>query len=612
MAAAATAAPSAPAAAPTATSKSGGAGVGRPQRAFKSAEKPDEVRRSNLNAAKSVGEAVRTSLGPKGLDKMIQTPSGEVIITNDGATILKHMAVMHPAARMLVELSQAQDIEAGDGTTSVVVIAGSLLGAAEKMLNKGIHPTIIAESFQNAAAKAVEFLTEISTPLDLNDKESLLRAASTSLNSKIVSQYSAVLAPIAVNAVTRLLDPSQKVSGPASSPSNANPVVPAPPATGTSTGAKAGTSGPSETAGALSATARGMISGSGAVTRDRDNEPNVDLREIRLVKKVGGTIDDTELVEGLVLEQNVVSGGGGPTRMEKAKIAVCQFQLSSPKPDMDNQIVVNDYRQMDKILKEERQYLLNMCKKIKKAGCNVLLIQKSILRDAVNDLALHFLAKLKILVIKDVERDEIEFVCKTLNCKPIADIEAFTEDKLASAELVDEVEHSGARVVKITGIKNMGRTVSVLCTGANSLVLEESERSLHDALCVVRCLVKRRALIAGGGAPEIHVSRSLSAYAQTLKGMEAYCFQAYADALEVIPTTLAENAGLNPIAIVTELRNRHANGERTAGINVRKGQITNILEENVVQPLLVNVSAIELSTEVVSLLLKVDDFQLSR
>ncbi|KAE8232415.1 hypothetical protein CF326_g2549 [Tilletia indica] len=604
MATAATAAPAA--------AKSGGAGVGRPQRAFKSAEKPDEVRRSNLSAAKSVGDAVRTSLGPKGLDKMIQTPSGEVIITNDGATILKHMAVLHPAARMLVELSQAQDIEAGDGTTSVVVIAGSLLGAAEKMLNKGIHPTVIAESFQKAALKSVEFLTEISTPLNLNDKESLLRAASTSLNSKIVSQYSTVLAPIAVNAVTRLLDPSQKTTGPPASSSNANPVNPAPPAAGTSTGAKSAGSGPSETTGAATATANAMASGSNAVTRDRDNEPNVDLREIRLVKKVGGTIDDTELVEGLVLEQNVVSGSGGPTRMEKAKIALCQFQLSSPKPDMDNQIVVNDYRQMDKILKEERQYLLNMCKKIKKSGCNVLLIQKSILRDAVNELALHFLAKLKILVIKDVERDEIEFVSKTLNCKPIADIEGFTEDKLASADLVDEVEHSGARVVKITGIKNMGRTVSILCTGANSLVLEESERSLHDALCVVRCLVKRRALIAGGGAPEIHVSRSLSAYAQTLKGMEAYCFQAYADALEVIPTTLAENAGLNPIAIVTELRNRHANGERTAGINVRKGQITNILEENVVQPLLVNVSALTLATETVCLLLKIDDFQLSR
>ncbi|PWN30603.1 putative CCT4-component of chaperonin-containing T-complex [Jaminaea rosea] len=576
---------------PTSLAPSAGGGGGQPrqQGSFKTQDKPDEVRRSNLGAAKAVADAIRTSLGPKGMDKMIQTPTGDVVITNDGATILKHMAVMHPAARMLVELSQAQDVEAGDGTTSVVVVAGSLLGAAEKMLNKGIHPTIIAESFTRAAAKAVQFLEEIATPVDLNDKESLLRAASTSLNSKIVSQYSSVLAPIAVQAVTRLIDPSASATLPSKSSTDASS---------------------SSAPGASSAapTSKAALS-----SQDKSASASVDLRDIRIVKKVGGTIDDTELIDGgLVLEQNVVSGSGGPTRMEKAKIAVCQFQLSSPKPDMDNQIVVNDYRQMDKILKEERQYLLNMCKKIKKTGCNVLLLQKSILRDAVNDLALHFLAKLKILVVKDIEREEVEFITRTLGAKPVADIEAFTDDKLASADLVDEVQQNGARVCKITGIKNMGRTVSILCTGANSLVLEESERSLHDALCVVRCLVKKRALIAGGGAPEVHVSRLLAAHAQTLKGMEAYCFQAYAEALEVIPTTLAENAGLNPIAIVTELRNRHALGERTAGINVRKGQITNILEENVLQPLLVNTSAISLASECVSLILKIDDLLLSR
>lgn len=389
--------------------------------------------------------------------------------------------------------------------------------------------------------------------------------------------------------MTRLLDPTAAATVPSKSSTDASSAT----APGASSAAP---------------TSRSALS-----HQDASASASVDLRDVRIVKKVGGTIDDTELIQGgLVLEQNVVGGSGGPTRMEKAKIAVCQFQLSSPKPDMDNQIVVNDYRQMDKILKEERQYLLNMCKKIKKTGCNVLLLQKSILRDAVNDLALHFLAKLKILVVKDIERDEIEFVTRTLGAKPIADIEAFTDDKLASADLVDEVQQSGARVCKITGIKNMGRTVSVLCTGANSLVLEESERSLHDALCVVRCLVKKRALIAGGGAPEVHISRLLASHAQTLKGMEAYCFQAYAEALEIIPTTLAENAGLNPIAIVTELRNRHALGERTAGINVRKGQITNILEENVLQPLLVNTSAISLASECVSLILKIDDLLLAR
>jgi len=314
----------------------------------------------------------------------------------------------------------------------------------------------------------------------------------------------------------------------------------------------------------------------------------------------------------VVLNQNVVVAGGGPTRMEKAKIGLIQFQLSAPKPDMDNTVIVNDYRQMDKVIKEERQYILNLCKKIKKTGCNVLLIQKSILRDAVNDLSLNFLSRLKILVVKDIERDEIEFLSKSLGCKPVADIEAFTEDKLGYADVVDEVSKAETKVVKMMGVRNMGKTVSIIAMGSNSLVLEECERSLHDALCVVRCLVKKRALIAGGGAPEIHVSRMLAQYAQSLKGMEQYCFQAYADALEVIPTTLAENAGLNPIAIVTELRNRHALGERNAGINVRTGLISNILEENVVQPLLVSTSAIELATETVGLLLKIDDYVQAR
>jgi T-complex protein 1 subunit delta len=274
---------------------------------------------------------------------------------------------------------------------------------------------------------------------------------------------------------------------------------------------------------------------------------------------------------------------------------------------MENQIVVNDYRQMDKILKEERQYLLDICKKIKKSGCNVLLIQKSILRDAVNDLSLHFLSKLKILAIKEIEREEVEFICKSTGCKPIADVDSFTEDKLGYADLVEEVKVSGSNVVKVTGVKSAGKTVSVLIHGANNLVLEEAERSLHDALCVIRCLVKKRALIAGGGAPEIEVSRRLMEHAKTLKGMEQYCYNAFAEALEVIPITLAENAGLNPISIVTELRNRHALGDVNAGINVRKGTISDILEENVVQPLLVSTSAIQLASETVKMIMKIDD-----
>lgn len=484
------------------------------------------------------------------MDKMVQTGKGEVIITNDGHTILKHMAVMHPAAKMLVDVSAAQDAEAGDGTTSVVVITGALLGAADKLLAKGIHPMIIAESFQRAARRSVEVLLDMANPISLKDRTALIRAASTSLNSKIVSQYSSFLAPMVVDAVLKVIDP--------------------------------------ETA------------------------TNVNLNDIRLIKKLGATIEDTELAEGLVLTQNAIKNAGGPSRMEKAKIGLIQFQISPPKPDMENHIVVNDYRQMDKILKEERVYLLNMCKQIKKAKCNVLFIQKSILRDAVNDLALHFLAKLNIMVVKDIERDEIEFICKSTGCSPIADIDSFTEDKLGSADLVEEVDASGSKTIKVVGAKTSTPTVSIVCRGANNLVVDENERSLHDALCVVRCLVKEPALIAGGGAPEVEVSRTLMKEAVSLSGTEAFCWKEFAEALEVIPTTLAENAGLNSIDVVTDLRNRHVNGQKNAGVSVRRGGATDIYEENVLQPALVSTSAITLAAECVKSILRIDDIAFSR
>lgn len=282
---------------------------------------------------------------------------------------------------------------------------------------------------------------------------------------------------------------------------------------------------------------------------------------------------------------------------------------------MENQIVVNDYRQMDKILKEERQYLLNMVKKIQKAKCNVLLIQKSILRDAVNDLSLHFLSRLKILAVKDIERDEVEFLCKSLGCKPVANIDSFTEDKLATADLVEEVHSSGARYVKITGIKSpsANQTVSLVARGANDLILDEAERSLHDAHCVIRCLVKKRALIAGGGAPEIEIAHRLGTRARELTGTESICWKAFADAMEVIPTTLAENAGLNSIKVVTDLRHRHAQGAKNAGVSIRSGGVKdNITDENVLQPLLVSTSAIELAAETVKMILRIDDLALSR
>ncbi|ENN78737.1 hypothetical protein YQE_04808, partial [Dendroctonus ponderosae] len=483
--------------------------------AYKDKSKPTDVRQSNINAAKAVCDAIRTSLGPRGMDKM------------------------------LVELSRAQDVEAGDGTTSVVVIAGALLDAAQKLLSRGVHPTVISDSFQIAAVHALKILNDIATPVELSNRLQLIKSASTALNSKVVSQQSSQLAPLAVDAVLKVVEPGR--------------------------------------------------------------ESACNLSDIKVLKQLGGTVEDTELINGLVFPQKLANVSG-PKRIEKAKIGLIQFCISPPKTDMDHNIIVSDYAAMDRVLKEERAYILNIVKQIKKAGCNVLLVQKSILRDAISDLAIHFLDKIKCMVIKDIEREDIEFVCKTLSCRPIASLDHFLADNLVSADLVEEVGVGGNRMVRVTGIQNPGRTITLLVRGSNKLVLEEAERSLHDALCVIRCLVRKQALIAGGGAPETELALKLTDVAnKQLEGIDSICLKAYATALEIIPFTLAENAGLNPIQTVTELRNRHAKGEISAGINVRKGCISDILEENVVQPLLVTTSALSFATETVRSILKIDD-----
>merc|ERR1712209_269605 len=329
--------------------------------------------------------------------------------------------------------------------------------------------------FQKAAAKSVEILTNMAIPLDLGDRDKLLQSANTSLNSKVVSQHSSELSPIAVDAVLKVVDP------------------------------------------------------------ERDN--NVNLKDIKVIQKLGGTVDDTEMVNGLVFQEKAA---GNVKKVDKAKIGLIQFQVSPPKTDMDNQVIVSDYAAMDRVLREERAYILDIVKQIKKAGCNVLLIQKSILRDALSDLAVHFFDKMKIMVVKDIEREDIDHVCKSLGCSPVASLDHFTADKLASADLVEEVSTGSSKVVKVTGIAKQGNTVSILVRGSNKLMLEEAARSLHDALCVIRCLVKKRFIIAGGGSPETELFLKLNEYANTLVGADAYCFKAFAEALEVIPYTLAE------------------------------------------------------------------------
>ena len=418
------------------------------------------------------------------------------MITNDGATILKQMEVIHPTAKMLVEISKAQDIEAGDGTTSVVVMAGALLRASQELLGKGIHAAQISDGFQVALDKAKEIIDGMAVPISLDDRETLINNAVTCLSSKVVSANSDILAPMAVDAVMKIIDKTDE---------------------------------------------------------------NVDLNNIKVSMKLGGTVDDSELIDGLCFTNNKVSHfAGGPQRIEDAKIGLIQFCLSAPKTDLENNVVVNDYTAMDRILKEERKYIVNLVKKIVATGCNVLLIQKSILRDAVNELALHFLAKKGIMVIKDIEREDIDFICKTTMCTPVPHIDQFTKEKLGKANLVEEVSAgSDKKIVKVTGCPSQNKTVSILVRGSNQLVLEEAERSLHDALCVIRALVKKRSLIPGGAAVEMEVSQKLQVASRDIFGIDSYCVRAYGESLELLPYTLAENAGLDPITFITELRNKH-------------------------------------------------------
>ena len=524
------------------------------KKVFTTEEKPKDVRHNNILAAKTLSDIVRTSLGPKGMDKMIKDAKGKVIITNDGATIVNHLQVLHPTAKMLVETSKAQDIAAGDGTTSVVILAGALLGQAQILLDKNISPTVIADGFTDACTEAQKIIDDLEKKVELTDKEALVQNCITSLSSKVVSNYSEILAPLAVDAVLKLVK-------------------------------------------------------NGEIYHD-----DVDLKDIRVSKKLGGTIEDTKMVDGIVFTDNKISkAAGGPSKIENPKIGLIQFCINHPKTDMDSTLEIQEYSQMDRVLKEERAHIVKMVKKIKETGCNVLLIQKSILRDAVNDLALHFLAKAKILVIKDVEREDVEFICKTLNCKPIAHIDSFTPEKLGTAAKCEEVTLSeGSKIIEITGVPNEAKTVSILCRGSNQLVLDETERSLHDALCVVRSIIKRKAMVPGGSAPETEIAVKLAELANKTQGFKSYCLKAFADALEVIPYTLAENAGLKPVEIVTELRNKHKNGDKFAGINVKKGIISNMFDEKVIQPSLVTISALKLATEVVRMILKIDDIVICR
>ncbi|OHT06079.1 T-complex protein 1 subunit delta [Tritrichomonas foetus] len=521
--------------------------------AFQGQEHPTDVRMSCILAAKSVADAVRSSLGPRGMDKLIQLKDGTVIITNDGATILKHMGAAHPASKLMVSMSQAQDVAAGDGTTSVVIFAGAFLAACKTLLEKKLHPSLISDALKIVGEESLKIIDEMKIPFKSQteftpeEREILVNSATTSLSSKLASQWSDVLAPLAVDSVLRVAD-----------------------------------------------------------------NGNVDLTDIRVVQKVGGVLEDSELVDGIVFEHRLLRSAQAPRTITDAKIAMIQFQLSPPKTDMDSQVILTDYDQMDRVQREQRKYILQLVQAISKTGANVVLLQKSVLRDAISDLALTFLQKKGILVVKDIERTDVDFVCRTLNCKPIASVEGLSADKLGFAGCVEEKQTPGGAIVKITGLKTHSKTISVLLRGSNELIIGEAERSLHDALCVIRSLVYERALLPGGGAAEVELAVKLAKKADEIGGEMGHCIRCFADALDIVPYTLAENAGLRPLEVVTQLRDAHTKGQKNMGVSVVAAGPADMKEEDVLQPFLVTKSAVSFAVETVRMIMKVDDILATR
>ena len=498
-----------------------------------------EAQHNNIMAARIIAESVRTSLGPKGMDKMLVDSLGDVTITNDGKTILDEMEIEHPAAKMMVEVAKTQDDEVGDGTTSVVIVAGELLTKAEDLLNKNVHPTIVIDGYRKAADKALEILEKIAIPVNPTDKEFLKKVAMTSMASKIVSENREQLAEIAVNAVLHI---AQKVG----------------------------------------------------------DQYRVDLDDILVQKKPGESITDTKLINGLIIDKEVVHPGM-PKRIENARIALLNCPLEIEKTEFDAKINIESPEQMETFLREEENMLREMVKKIKKTGANVVICQKGI-----DDMAQHFLAREGILAVRRAKKSDMEKLAKATGGRIATNLEDLSERDLGYAELVEERKIGEDKMVFIEGCKNP-RAVAILIRGGTERTVDEAERSIHDALCVVRDVVQEPKVLAGGGAPEIEVAKDLREYAQSLPGKEQLAAQAFAEAIEVIPTALAENAGLDPIDIISELRARHEKNEVWAGVDVFEGKVRDMRELDVYEPLAVKKQVIKSATEAATMILKIDD-----
>jgi thermosome len=498
-----------------------------------------DAQRNNIMAARAIAEAIKSALGPKGMDKMLVESSGDVTITSDGRTILDQMDIEHPAAKMMVEVAKTQDAEVGDGTTTSVIVAGELLGKAEDLINKGVHPTVIVEGYGKAADKALETLENIAITVKPAGKEFLKKVAVTSMASKLVSENKEQLAEIAVEAVLH-------------------------------------------------------------VARKVEQDYTVDLDDIMLEKKPGESMSETRLIEGLVLDKEVMHSGM-PKRVEKAKIALLESALEIKKTEFDAKINIERPEQIESFLREEEDVLKALVEKIVTSGANVVVCQKG-----VDDMVQHFLARKGVLAVQRVKKSDMEKLAMATGGKPVTNLESLSKSDLGFAELVEERKIGDDKLTFVEGCKNP-RSVAILIRGADKRFLDEAERSIHDALCVVRDVVQVPKIVAGGGAPEMEIARALRGYAETLPGREQLAIRSFSEAMEIVPLTLGENAGLDPIDLLLELRTRHEKGEKWAGVDVFGGIIKDMINLEVYEPLAVKKQTIKSATEAATMILRVDD-----
>jgi thermosome len=493
---------------------------------------------NNINAAKAIADAVKTTLGPRGMDKMLVDSLGDIVITNDGVTILKEMDIDHPAAKMMVEVSKTQDQEVGDGTTTAAILAGEFLRKAEDLLNQNVHPTVIASGYRMAAEKAKQVLNDISTPVK-KDEKVLLKIANTALNSKGASTSRTKLADIAVKSVLQ-------------------------------------------------------------VAQERGEKTLVDFDDIQLVKKQGGSVDDTRLIQGVIVDKERVHPGM-PVFVNNAKIALLNVALEIKKPEIDTSIRIEDPESIMKFKKQEESILKNMVEKVKSTGANVILTQKGI-----DDLAMAYLAKDGIYAARRVKKSDIEKLAKAIGGEIITNMDDLTEKDLGKAEKVEEVKIGEDHLTFVTGCQNP-KAVSILVRGGTEHVVDEIERSLVDSLHVVASALQDGKIIPGGGAAAIEIAMKLREYSASVGGREQLAIEKFAEAIEIIPRTLSENAGLDSIGILISLKQEHTNGRKNMGVDVVKGKPIDMIELGVIEPIRVGKQAIDSATDAAVMILRIDD-----